>query len=156
MKSIMKKLLVLLMLLFIGNTKAQESLRSKLNLILNQKYNEVITDNKLLLLHSASANLDQTENNTNEELERTAKVYANAKLKGGKKGLVCVVIAENTDQVIALKKTLKYCYVINKADVEKIDLKERSTMIIDSEGNISNDQIQSNAIYSTVQSLITR
>ncbi|MFO0358077.1 MAG: hypothetical protein ACK50A_14070 [Sphingobacteriaceae bacterium] len=152
----MKKLFVLLMVLFFGNIKAQESLRSNLNLILNQKYNELITDNKLLLLHSASANLDQTQNITNEELEKTAKVYANAKLKGGKKGLVCVVIAENTDQVIALKKALKYCYVINKADVEKIDLKERSTMIIDSEGNISNDQVQSNAIYSTVQSLITR
>jgi hypothetical protein len=110
----------------------------------------------LFLLHSASANLDQIQNITNDELEKTAKVYANAKLKGGKKGLVCVVIAENIDQVIALKKTLKYCYVINKTEVEKIDLNERSTMIIDSEGNISKNQIQSNAIYSTVQSLITR
>jgi hypothetical protein len=156
MKTIMKKLFVLLMVLFFGNIKAQESLRSKLNLILNQKYNEVITDNKLLLLHNASANIDLTQSNTNEELEKTAKVYANAKLKGGKKGLVCVVIAENTDQVIALKKNLKFCYVINRTDLEKIDLNKRSTMIIDSEGNISKNQIQSNAIYSTVQSLITR
>lgn len=152
----MKKLFLLFIVFCFGTIKAQDALRNNINLVLSQKYNDINTTNKLLLVHRVSSAQEQSKNDITSELEKTTKVYANAKLKGGAKGMICVVIAENTNQVIALKKSLNHCQVISADDLENANLKENTTMIIDNNGNVTHDHVQANSIYSTIHSLITR
>lgn len=152
----MKKIFLLFIVFCFSTIKAQDALRNNINLVLSQKYSDINTTNKLLLVHRVSSSQEQSKNDITNELEKTTKVYANAKLKGGTKGMICVVIAENTNQVIALKKNLKYCQVLSEDDFESSTLKAFTTTVIDANGNITNDHVQAKSIYSTIQSLITR
>lgn len=149
----MKKIITLLFLFCFSKQYAQSEISKQVKEALNQKYADLVLDNKLLVVNHASSLTDATQQKVNSELEKTENVYQNAKLKGGKKGVVCVMIVDNTDQEIAFKKSVKNCYLIK---VNDIALTPSKTIIIDSEGTVVFENVDASKIYNSVQSLITR
>lgn len=149
----MKKILALLFLFCFSKHYAQSEISKQVKEALNQKYADLVLDNKLLVVNHAASLSDATQQKINSELEKTGNVYQNAKLKGGRKGVVCVMIVDNTDQEIAFKKSIKNCFLIKASDIA---LTTSKTIIIDSEGTIVFDNVDASKIYSSVHSLITR
>lgn len=149
----MKKILTLLILFCISKQYSQSEISKQVKEALNNKYADLVLENKLILINHAASITDVSQQKVNTEFEKTANVYQNAKLKGGSKGLVCVMIVDNTEQEIAFKKSIKNCYFVRSGE---INIPVTKTVIIDSEGTVVNGSVEASKIYSSVHSLITR
>jgi chromosome condensin MukBEF MukE localization factor len=149
----MKKTLTLFILMCFGKHIAQSEIAKQVRQVLNQRYTDLIIENKLLVINHATSHSDIDQQKVNFELEKTATVFQNAKLKGGSKGVICVILVDDIKREIAFKKGIKNTYFIYSGEVK---IPASKTLIIDSEGTVILNSVEPSEIYSFVHSLITR
>lgn len=134
---------------------------------LRTSYPEMDFSNKLLVIsHWNSVNPVLRE--SNKEFHRVCKIYEGAKLKGGLKGIVFVSISSDTEEVpysICLKKDgvnsrFLICDFKSFSAHSKLSTLGLSSqiknLIFDHNGNVLHKNIETNQIYSTFNSLLTR
>jgi len=148
----MKNIIYILFTLFSVNVFGQQALYNKVNEVLvNKGFNSTSLDNKLTAIsyYNGSVNLAK-------ELDKTMSVYQYAKLKGGKKGIVVVMIVDNIDQQIQLEK-LGYTHSIKIVKSELGDvIPDVTTVVYNSDGQVVLKDKKEGEVYTSVQQLITR
>ncbi len=149
----MKKIFFSLLFVIASLSYAQNKLAVKVKDVLMSNYPQLALTNKLLLVVKEAGTNDQLK----KELQRTSKVYEVAKLDGGKKGLVSVVIVNDLQEELMLKKEgLTNVYFIRSSDLQ--DCREEGTLPIlySNENTILAESIPSHEIFTTINHLITR
>jgi hypothetical protein len=158
MKSIYITLLVLSA--FLG--KAQTELYSKLKAFVHDNTKEK-TAQRLIAINVWSAE-DKDSRDKNIQFEEVFKVYSNAKLKGGNKGIIVLNICVDKDQVmsdIALKKDgiskmISVPFDYNSVAQALKDKDSGYNAVFDDNGNLVYENLDKNSVFSSIQKLITR
>jgi hypothetical protein len=158
MKSIYISLLVLGA--FLG--KAQTELYSKLNSFITNNTKEK-TAQRLIAVNVWSVN-DKDSRDKNIQFEEAFKVYSNAKLKGGNKGIIVLNINMDKDQVlsdITLRKdgvTKTHRIPFDYSSIIEV-LKDKApgyNAVFDENGNLVYENLDKDSVFSSIQKLITR
>lgn len=138
-----------------------------INIELKANYPEIDFSNKLLVINHWNST-DPVLRESNKEFSRVCKIYEGAKLKGGLKGIVFVSISSDTEEIpysICLKKdgiNTRFLMCDFKAfslnsKLSKLGFtNEVKNGIFDSNGILLNKNIETNQIFSTFNSLLTR
>lgn len=138
-----------------------------INIELKANYPEIDFSNKLLVINHWNST-DPVLRESNKEFSRVCKIYEGAKLKGGLKGIVFVSISSDTEEIpysICLKKdgiNTRFLMCDFKAfslnsKLSKLGFtNEVKNVIFDSNGILLNKNIETNQIFSTFNSLLTR
>lgn len=152
----MKIKLLFLLLFTTGYIGAQQEVYNKVSLLLKNSSPNLILENKLLVINFVS-NTENSNKGVAIDIEKTANVYEHAKLKGGKKGVVCVSIVANVSEEITLnkegyQKTMK----LLKAELGDIDVAGIENITFNSNGEVVYKNITALKIYESVQKLIIR
>jgi len=98
------------------------------------------------------------------ELNKACHVFKNAKLKGGNKGIIGILICTDTDEVtanITLKKEGITNVIVMKtselASFPGLSKKQSSyNIVFDSNGNVIYENLASNSVFNSIRNLITR
>ena len=134
---------------------------------LKSSYPEIDFSNKLLVISHWNST-DPVLRENIKEFHRVCKIYEGAKLKGGLKGIVFVSISSDTEEVpysICLKKDgvnsrFLICDFKSFSAHSKLSTLGLSSqiknLIFDHNGNVLHKNIETNQIYSTFNSLLTR
>lgn len=158
MKSICISILVLTA--FFG--KAQSELYSQLSSFISNTTKEK-TAQRLIAINVWSVN-DKDSRDKNIQFEEAYKVYCNAKLKGGNKGIIVLNMNLDRDAVMSditlkkdgITKTIKIpADQISVAEV----LNEKTSgynAVFDENGNLIYENLDKNSVFGSIQKLITR
>lgn len=138
-----------------GYMGAQQDLYKQVAMQLKKNSPSLILENKVLVINFI--NTDITNKTIATDLEKTANVYEYAKLKGGRKGVVCVSIVPSALVEITLnkegyKKTIK----LLKSEIGNTDVAGIENIVFNSAGEVVYKNIEASKIYESVQNLITR
>jgi hypothetical protein len=145
---------------FLG--KAQTELYSKLNSFVSNNTKEK-TAHRLIAVNVWSVN-DKDSRDKNVQFEEAYKVYANAKLKGGNKGIIVLNFNIDKDAVmsdITLKKDGISKTIKVPSDYSSIAeaLKDKASgynAVFDENGNLIYENLDKDSVFSSVLKLITR
>ncbi|MBA3665698.1 MAG: hypothetical protein H0W61_16055 [Bacteroidetes bacterium] len=152
----MKKIIIIFFCFFASNFLAQDNLFVKVKEQLKKQHPELQIENKLIVINVWSSN-DAESRNANAELNKTASTFEYAKLKGGRRGMIAVVInsdeSENLSVITLGKDKITKAIALSKAD---LDVSAVKTVAFDSDGNKVYSSIPSKDIFSSIQKLITR
>jgi hypothetical protein len=121
------------------------------------------TQNRLIAVSVWSPS-DKNSREINTQFNEACYVYQNAKLKGGNKGILGVLICNDNDEVaanIALKKDgINNVIVVNASQLNSFpDLSKKSSSynaVYDMNGNMIYENLASNTIFDSIRNLITR
>ena len=163
----MKKL-VLLPLLFLSFVMHSQMIDyTAIRKVISETYPEIDFSNKLLAI-SVWNSTDKTSRDMNAELHKTYTVYKDAKLSGGLKGVVLISISSDTDEMnfkIAEKKDALH-FPFTLCDFKSYNLnsklsqmklnKNMTNVVFDSNGNLIYTNLQTEAIFKSFNTLITR
>ena len=163
----MKKL-VLLPLLFLSFVMHSQTIDyTAIRKVISETYPEIDFSNKLLAI-SVWNSTDKTSRDMNAELIKTYTVYKDAKLSGGLKGVVLISISSDTDEMnfkIAEKKDALH-FPFTLCDFKSYNLnsklsqmklnKNMTNVVFDSNGNLIYTNLQTEAIFKSFNTLITR
>lgn len=145
----MKTTLIIAFSFLVSLCNAQQDIYKELSAFIKQHHPDVITQSKLLVVNFANEK-------ANASLEKTATVYGNAKLKGGRNGVICVTVLKDTDAEIALNKQgYKNIYVINGSQLN-VNSKGIDNITFNSNGDVVFQGLEPNKIYEAINQLITR
>lgn len=154
-----KSLLVLFLttLAFFG--KSQDDIYLKLRKIITETHPEISLENKLIAYNVWS--VDNAESReANKGFEKAYKVYEWAKLKGGLKGIVVVAINKDnltsTASIAFSKDGLSKSISIKYEDVFDGKSTVAPNAVYDASGKIVFTNLNSQSVYSSINSLITR
>ena len=160
----MKKTIFLLFW-FILLTIDLQSQNSNYNSIVSyiQKHTKENTQNRIIAVNIWSAS-DKNSRDANIDLNNTGTVFNHAKLKGGDKGVIGVVICLDNDDItsnITLKKDgVTNLIVIHASELSSLqELGKKSSsynIIFDSNGNVIFENLAANSIFNSIRNLITR
>ena len=160
----MKKI-ILLLFWFIFLTIDLRSQTSDYNSIISylQKNTKENTQNRIIAINVWSAS-DKNSRDANMDLNNTCNVFSHAKLKGGDKGIIGVVICLDNDDVtsnITLKKDgINNLIIIHSATLSSLaQLSKKPSsynVVFDSNGNMLFENIAANSIFNSIRNLITR
>jgi hypothetical protein len=151
-----KKLLIVACILIVGYSHAQKEMYSKLVEQLQKSQPDLVLNDKVLLVNFTNK-AGVGDKATTKELERIAKVYEHAKLRGGKKGIVCIEfvntiqteIQMNKDGFVKTKKVIASDAILgNDADYTNV--------VFTSEGEVLYTNIGTDKLFGSVNQLITR
>ena len=152
----MKKLLFL-SLLFAGNIlSAQQNLFEKIKIELKNQYPEINVENKIIIINTWSVN-DAKSREVNAEINKSVNTFEFAKLKGGSKGVIAVVV--NTDNDHNMEEiTLKKDKIVKPfaLTLDNSLLVTVSNIVYDSQGKEIYKDLQPAQLFSSIQNLITR
>jgi hypothetical protein len=127
--------------------------------ILLTRHPEVQLEDKLIAVNFWSVS-DETSRKANAAFEKACSTYSVAKLKGGKKGLVVILLnKDNLDDlsVISLNKEgIKCCYSFKLSDLQKQSLSEPGNLVFNANGDLLFSNLSVDQIFSSIHSLITR
>lgn len=163
----MKKL-VLLPLLFLSFVMHSQMIDyTAIRKVISETYPEIDFSNKLLAI-SVWNSTDKTSRDMNAELHKTYTVYKDAKLSGGLKGVVLISISSDTAEMnfkIAEKKDALH-FPFTLCDFKSYNLnsklsqmklnKNMTNVVFDSNGNLIYTNLQTEAIFKSFNTLITR
>lgn len=163
----MKKL-VLLPLLFLSFVMHSQTIDyTAIRKVISETYPEIDFSNKLLAI-SVWNSTDKTSRDMNAELHKTYTVYKDAKLSGGLKGVVLISISSDTAEMnfkIAEKKDALH-FPFTLCDFKSYNLnsklsqmklnKNMTNVVFDSNGNLIYTNLQTEAIFKSFNTLITR
>lgn len=135
--------------------------------VISETYPEIDFSNKLLAISVWNSN-DKLSRDMNAEFYRTYHMYQNAKLSGGFKGVVFISISNDTDEMnfkIAEKKdALNFQFTL--CDFRSYNLngklskmgftKNTSNVVFDSNGKLIHTNLQTEVIFKSFNTLITR
>lgn len=152
-----KIIFVLLLLLSIKGFSQQEKIQAVRNLILNERP-DLDLGHKLIFISSWSVN-DQSSRGFNKELARAVRVYGQAKLKGGRRGLCGILIDETDDvsmaRIVAEKDGFTNLY-LSDISRSKIDYSFTKNILVDGNGTILAKDLNESEVYTIIQSQLTR
>jgi hypothetical protein len=150
---------MLLFILMSGRGFSQSSLFSEIRKSISVQHPEIDFDEHLLAF-SVWSIADTESRSLNKELEKTFMVYRQARLKGGKKGLIVVLYnKENLEPnaVIALQKDgVGHCYSLPLNAIPVDLLRRQDSGLFDHTGVALATDLTAETVYSLIQSLITR
>lgn len=163
----MKKL-VLLSLLFLSFAMHSQTIDyTAIRKVISETYPEIDFSNKLLAI-SIWNSTDKTSREMNTELHKTYTVYKDAKLSAGLKGVVFISISNDTDEMnfkIAEKKDALH-FPFTLCDFKSYNLNSKlsqmklgkniTNVVFDSNGNLIYTNLQTEAIFKSFNTLITR
>ena len=163
----MKKL-VLLPLLFLSFVMHSQTIDyTTTRKVISETYPEIDFSNKLLAI-SVWNSTDKTSREMNAELHKTYTVYKDAKLSGGLKGVVLISISSDTDEMnfkIAEKKDALH-FPFTLCDFKSYNLNSKlsqmklnkniTNVVFDSNGNLIYTNLQTEGIFKSFNTLITR
>jgi len=152
----MKKNLLLLLIFVAGYLGAQQDIYKTVSEALKKNTPKVVLENKILVINFSS-NPTEINKVVAADLEKTANVFQAAKLKDGRKGVICVSIVPNALVEIMLdkegyKKTMK----LLASDLGDINVSNIENIIFNANGDVLYKNIEETKIYTSVQKLITR
>jgi hypothetical protein len=129
---------------------AQQDIFKEVSAFIKQNHPDIITQSKLLVINFANEKAYSS-------LEKTATIYGNAKLKGGRNGVLCVTIVKNADAEIALNKQgYTNMHVINATQLTSVDAKGTDNITFNSQGEVVFQDLEPTKIYEAINQLITR
>jgi len=150
----MRKIIIIILTVWSYSLSGQSVQVSEIKNAITSKFNTVTLENKIVFIAS-ELNGKMFEQEDLKELEKTASVYEFAKLKGGVKGIVCVLIVKDAAREIELNKLgINKVYKLQAMDATKINLE--NPVFINYEDEIQNHTSGSVKIFNTVNRLITR
>lgn len=152
----MKRSLTIALLFVISFCGAQKEIYQKVSGLIIQNNPDLKIEGKVVVI-----NFDRISPQLNKtlysQLEKTANVYEVAKLKGGKKGVVCVTIVNDTQaEVVLNKEGYKKLVKIKITNLGTISVENIKNIAFDSNGDVVFKNINENEIYESVHKLITR
>ncbi len=152
----MRNRLTLALLLLINFFNAQQEIYQKVCQFLKDNNPDLIVESKLVII-----NFDNSASQINKtlysELEKMANIYEAAKLKGGRKGVICVSIIPNSQREIELNKEgYKKIVKIKESDIEFAKDESLSNIAFSSNGEVVFKNADKKEIYELVHKLITR
>lgn len=152
----MKKSLIIAWVFLVNICAAQQTVYQKVSEAIAKSNPEIGLEDKIVLI-----NLDrspvQLNNKLYTELEKTATVYGTAKLKGGKKGVVCVTIVNDAEEEVALNKEgYKSLVKIKLSEVEGLGGDNLRNIAYGSDGEVIFKNIEVKDVFESVHKLITR
>ena len=152
----MKKTLMIACCLFVSLCGAQQDIYQKVNAFVKQNDPTLLVQNKLMVINFVTPSL-KDDKNVYSTLEKTATVYGGAKLKGGKNGVVCVTVVDDTQAQIALNKQgYKNLHVITKLQLENADVNGIDNITFNSKGEVVFKNLEQGKIHEAINQLITR
>jgi hypothetical protein len=152
----MKKAILMILTFAAVNVYSQSPLYSQVKEKLQKEHPELKFENKLLVINIWSPSSAESRQK-NGELNKAYTTYEFAKLKGGSKGMIGVMINLGSDQSlqeINLGKD-KISKAINLQDTEGIVVDGMTNVIFDSKGNEVKKNVTGN-IFTEINNLITR
>jgi hypothetical protein len=150
----MRKVISLVLMLCAGYIGAQSNKAEKVKEILNTRFPLMNLENKLVFVASETDDKHYSINDLTE-LNKTASVYEFAKLKGGSKGILCVLLIKDTAREIELNKNGFSNIIKIKVDESK-DLTLDKPLFINADGSEREHTSFEVKIFKTVNALITR
>jgi len=157
----MKTAFVLLSLLFIGNPiKAQDAnIYENVKSLLISQHPELDFKDKLLAIQFWSQG-NQASRDCNIQFEKVYTTYYMAKLRGGTKGVITVLIdTEDTStsaQISFGKDGIKNCLSLKLSELNSTNFSDPSNFVFDSNGKLIYSNLKSDSIFPSFQALITR
>lgn len=152
----MKKGLAIVFLFTICFCNAQQDIYQKVIQLIRQSNPDLLIESKLLLINFDRSSIQENKS-LYSELEKTASVYESAKLKGGKTGVVCVTVVNDTQAEVALdKEGYTKLIKIKIADLSGVNSEGITNLAFNSKGELLFKNIETKDIYGSVNKLITR
>ncbi len=152
----MKNIILLTFLFFSGTIVSQEDLFKKLKEQIKKEHPEINVENKLFVVNVWSAN-DAKSRESNTQVNKAYTVFEHAKLKGGLKGMIGVLVCEGNDKsaetIILFKDKVIKPIVLNEN--AGFNFQGISNIIFDAAGNTVKKNVTTD-IYEEVHQLITR
>lgn len=154
-----KSLLVLFLttLAFFG--KSQDDLYLRLRKMITETHPEISLENKLIAYNIWSIDNEESRN-ANKSFEKAYTVYERAKLKGGLKGIVVIALNEDnlssTASIAFSKDGLSKTISVKYEAISDIKTTFDNNAVYDANGKIVFRNLNSNTIYTSINSLITR
>lgn len=151
----MKKSYLILFVLLSGLITAQDNLYKKIKERLKAEHPEIKTENKLLVVNFWSVE-DAVSREANMQLNKAYTAYEFAKLKGGLKGMIGVMISLNeeislNDITIGKDKVNKNISMISTG----LDAGNHKCIVFDSNGNVVKENAGTE-LFKEINQLITR
>lgn len=151
----MKKKLLILFVLLAGLATAQDQLYKKIKERLKAEHPEIKTENKLIVVNFWTAE-DALSREANIQLNKAFAAYEFAKLKGGTKGMIGVMVSLNEDQSLiditcGKDKVTKNISLVSKGML----IGERKNIIYNSNGEMMKENFGTE-IFKEINQLITR
>ncbi|MCE3229546.1 MAG: hypothetical protein K0S32_4097 [Bacteroidetes bacterium] len=153
----MKKLFFLILVFLCTGSFAQENIFQKVKEVLKKEYPDMVLENKLIMINVWSVS-DVESREINIQMDKTVNVYQNAKLRGGPKGIIGVIVCKDTDEKleeISVTKD-KIVKLNNVKDTKKLKSADFNNIVYDSNGKEVYRNIPSSAVFKSIQQLITR
>jgi hypothetical protein len=152
----MKKLITIVLITMAQYIVAQHDLFTQITGQIKKDYPEINLENKLLIINTwSSSNLDQRDFNV--QMNKALITFGSAKLKGGIKGIIGVVINTADDSnlatIILNKDQANSVLPIDKTNLQ---LENVSNLVFDSQGKIIYSGLQASTVYNSIHQLITR
>lgn len=156
----MKKLaLIMFAIVFASSVNAQSDLYFKIGTFLQKAYPEIITSNKLIAINIWNVdNLESRE--SNKSFEKAYKIYEYAKLKGGSRGFISILINKdnlsNIASIAILKDGIKKSLSLKIDELEALKNADFLNIVFDSDGKVVYKNLPSSKVFESVNQLITR
>lgn len=150
----MRKITSLILLLCAGYIGAQTNRAEKVKDILQVQFPALVLEDKLIFVAS-EVNGKTYSMDELSELNRTAGVYEFAKLKGGSKGIICVLIVKDASREIELNKNgISKVLKLKMPQGNSIELE--TPVFIQSDDSEKVNGLDDVKIFKAVNALITR
>jgi len=151
----MKKSFLLFFILLSSVVTAQDNLYKKIKERLKAEHPEIKTENKLLVVNFWSIE-DANSREANVQMNKAYTAYEYAKLKGGLKGMIGVMISLNeeislNDITIGKDKVTKNISMVSYG----LDAGNHKSIIYDSNGNVVKESAGTE-LFKEINQLITR
>ncbi len=157
----MKHIVFSFALLFLskGIHSQNEQLFKGVKQLLQTRHPELNLEDKLIALNFWSVS-DESSREANLAFEKVCSTYSVSKLKGGKKGLVVVLLNKDSLDdlsVITLNKEGILCsHSLKLSELQKQTLIETKNVVFNSNGELVFSNLPNDQIFSSIHSLITR
>jgi hypothetical protein len=151
----MKKSFLLFFILLSSVVTAQDNLYKKIKERLKAEHPEIKTENKLLVVNFWSIE-DANSREANVQMNKAYTAYEYAKLKGGLKGMIGVMISLNeeislNDITIGKDKVTKNISMVSSG----LDAGNHKCIVYDSNGNVVKESAGTE-LFKEINQLITR
>jgi len=151
----MKKSFLLFFILLSSVITAQDNLYKKIKERLKAEHPEIKTENKLLVVNFWSVE-DAHSREANVQMNKAYTAYEYAKLKGGLKGMIGVMISLNeeislNDITIGKDKVTKNISMVSSG----LDAGNHKCIVYDSNGNVVKESTGTE-LFKEINQLITR
>ena len=151
--------MLLLFILLCGTGLAQNPLHTRILELIRTQYPNISTTDKLIA-YNAWGLEDQQGRDRNQSFDKAVSIYANARLKGGLKGLLVVSLCTDAAKGIAATVLeadgIARLLVLDKNDLGEIFAGAPRNMVFDASGAEVYRNLDAGEVLTSINKLITR